>query len=227
MKVFYTDFCNSGTEAVYRKAGKYFPVSFRERLHRLYQDTDKMRFLLGRMLLIKALEEYGFNPEVSGTIKLSAHGKPYLPGEDFYFNISHSGNYVICAAMQGSDIGVDVEQMKPIELETVRRVMNDKEWEEIDNSSNPEETFYRYWCMKEAAVKADGRGFFIESEQVTVEGESVFISGECWCLKELSLHPEYKMYLAFKEPVTPLEIIRMPVDKLIDIDSFPPWGQMY
>ena len=46
------------------------------------------------------------------------YGKPYLSEHpDFYFNISHSGEYVLCA-IDNNPIGVDIEEVvRAIEYE--------------------------------------------------------------------------------------------------------------
>ncbi|WP_423237249.1 4'-phosphopantetheinyl transferase family protein [Clostridium putrefaciens] len=49
------------------------------------------------------------------------YGKPYS-GEypQFKFNISHSGDYVLCS-IDDKPIGVDIEEIKPIEYEEIAK----------------------------------------------------------------------------------------------------------
>ena len=39
------------------------------------------------------------------------HGKPFLKGNPFYFNLSHSGGIVACA-VQTCEVGLDVEKKR-------------------------------------------------------------------------------------------------------------------
>ena len=62
--------------------------------------------LLTKYIMIKhfGLKEYSLGFKV--------HGKPYILNDNqHYFNISHSGNYIICGTSD-TEIGVDVEEVK-------------------------------------------------------------------------------------------------------------------
>ena len=83
------------------------------------------------------------------------NGKPYLANRtDLFFNVSHSGNYVVCA-ISDTDIGVDIEVGSAIRPAVMRRCFNTMEQEWIDNDSKH---FIRLWTMKEAYMKLVGSG---------------------------------------------------------------------
>ncbi len=49
------------------------------------------------------------------------YGKPYLNGyPNYYFNISHSGEFVVCA-ISNNPVGIDIEQIKQIEYEEIAK----------------------------------------------------------------------------------------------------------
>ncbi len=80
------------------------------------------RFLSGagrELLRYAAKMEYGIDtsryPE-----KRTPSGKPYLDGVPFCFNLSHSGDYVVCA-LSDTAVGVDIEKIVPISLKVMRR----------------------------------------------------------------------------------------------------------
>ena len=82
---------------------------FREKIDRKKLREDQNRTLAGAVLLKKGIEKMGVNPDVR--IKVAPKGKPYIDG--FFFNISHSGDKAVCA-FGTSEIGVDIEKIKPL-----------------------------------------------------------------------------------------------------------------
>ncbi|MBD3347403.1 MAG: 4'-phosphopantetheinyl transferase superfamily protein [Chitinivibrionales bacterium] len=127
---------------------------------RFKKETDRHRSLLGKLLLKWTLRKvYGIQamPELT----YNQYKRPYLkefPSIDF--NISHSGGWVVCGVTDNGQIGVDVQQMRPINLEIARRFFAPREANFIENSV-PEyqlDYFYRFWTLKEAYIKAEGKG---------------------------------------------------------------------
>lgn len=92
-------------------------------------------------------------------------GKPYAIGLDVHFNISHSGNFVVCAVSE-RPIGIDVEQLRPIRGKLTQKVCTPEElayiqeapgWgEELTGESM--RRFFRVWTTKEAYFKWTGTG---------------------------------------------------------------------
>ena len=48
-------------------------------------------------------------------IVYSDFGKPYLNSQPYKFNVSHSGDWVVCS-VGNSKIGVDIEEIKNIDI---------------------------------------------------------------------------------------------------------------
>jgi 4'-phosphopantetheinyl transferase len=103
----------------------------------------------------------GLPPDVI-TFRVGEHGKPELDQNDFQgsFNLSHSGDWIVCAVSSGADVGVDIESMRrtPDFLKLGRRFYHPLEFEVL--SALPEERradyFFDLWTLKEASVKARG-----------------------------------------------------------------------
>ena len=85
-------------------------------------------------------------------------GKPTLKDHsDIHFNISHCGKAVACVVAD-RPVGIDVEETNRYKDSIARYAMNDKEYDEINNSANPAEAFTKLWTMKEALLKYTGEG---------------------------------------------------------------------
>lgn len=85
------------------------------------------------------------------------HGKPEIDG--FYFNLSHSGNMVLCAVSENS-VGCDIEKIETPTLKIAKRFFTENENIYLDHFEENEkaEEFFRLWTMKEAYVKMTGEG---------------------------------------------------------------------
>ena len=88
-------------------------------------------------------------------------GKPYLPGGDRFFSLSHSGEYALLAVSY-SDIGADIEKVTVYRDAVARRVFtpDEREWIRQD----PDRRFFELWTAKESVIKLDGRGLSLGME---------------------------------------------------------------
>lgn len=138
----------------------------RTRLERLRQREDQQRFLFGRGLLrIFAGAHLGLSPE---HVKLNhgPFGKPFVvanPGAPtFQFNVSHSGKLILLAFHPLHEVGVDVEQVRPMaDWDAVaRRSFPDNEYRALATlpAKNQLPAFFQAWSRHEAGLKALGRG---------------------------------------------------------------------
>jgi len=87
------------------------------------------------------------------------------------FNLSHSGGLVACLVTLGVDVGVDVESTQR-DLDMVRladRFFSPEEASVVRALTGPEqrERFFAYWTLKEAYLKACGRGLSIPLRRVS------------------------------------------------------------
>lgn len=129
------------------------------------------------------------------TLIYGSKGKPYFKDEKFYFSLSHSGDYVLCAVSR-EEIGADIQECKPgVQENLARRVLTEKEWE-YWNTLKPggEEAdlyFYEKWTEKEARGKLTGEGILSEMGSADERGErykqdNFLIPGYCISLCQYS-----------------------------------------
>lgn len=120
------------------------------------QKADSM--LIGETLAKAAIRQT-FGIPIQRQHIVSDNGKPYLENfPDVHFNISHSGEYVVCA-VSDVPIGVDIQKIyKRYTPELSARVCSDAEIAKIEHSRQPAAEFTGLWTKKEAVVKMHGIG---------------------------------------------------------------------
>ena len=129
------------------------------------------------------------------------YNKPFLKGDKIRFNISHSGNLAICALSGNTDVGIDIEFMKDIEIDDFKMQMTDREWKQIYHAELKKVAFYNYWTKKEAVIKADGMGLSIPLKSFEVIDNHANINNQDFFIKEIELANNYKCHLAFREKI--------------------------
>lgn len=133
----------------------------RKRVDRFHFEDDKKRTVCGDMLARQMIAAQCGICEESILISATANGKPYTDDAALELNISHSGDYVLCAVSH-NPIGVDIERIRPIEDNLLRFVCTDEELSFVTDSTAPEKEqlhrFFRVWTEKEAYFKYRGTG---------------------------------------------------------------------
>lgn len=137
--------------------------SRKEHIDRLRRSEDKIRSLAAELLLQKLLERFG----VTGAIlHRDPTGKPYLSGCDLYVSISHCDQIVACAVSE-EPVGIDVEQIRPVDLNICRHICTDEEKSYIGTDGTEGQLcqdpdillrFFTVWTAKEAYFKKRGTG---------------------------------------------------------------------
>lgn len=110
---------------------------------------DSLRCLGGYILLTKMIGEFS-----EEDVCYNENGKPSISGKPF-FNISHSGDYVIVAVHE-KEVGVDIQMFRENALKVAPKVFSKEEieWMNLD----PISRFHILWSQKESVVKLLGTG---------------------------------------------------------------------
>lgn len=175
-----------------------FSADFQERIKRYRRWQDAQLSLLGRILLFNGIEEiYKDNPH-NKVIKHTKHSKPYFDDDLIHFNISHSGDIVVCALNDGHEIGIDIETVTDIGIDDFKFQMTEIEWNKVILSSNKKDAFFDYWTQKEAVIKAHGHGLTIPLKSFEILGNVTQINEEKYYLKEIKIDEKYKCYISLK-----------------------------
>lgn len=166
------DFTPDEYETAYRR----LTPSRKARLDRLKQEKDRLRSLAAELLLHRLLEQaYGIT---DAQVESAENGRPYLGNYPVFISLTHSGEWVACAASQ-APIGIDMELCAPRDLALARRFFREEEvayllagssWKEIPTPCRDPallERFYEIWTAKEAWFKLQGSGI-TELKQVNI-----------------------------------------------------------
>ncbi|SMC21813.1 4'-phosphopantetheinyl transferase [Clostridium acidisoli DSM 12555] len=163
-------------------------------------------------LLIRYIINRKLNYKIKDIIfKYNNFGKPYLFGSsEFQYNISHSGKYVVCATSNKA-IGVDIENIKPIDMSIIKHVFTKNEYNDFENAEKKTETFYSIWTLKESFVKLIGSGLNIPLNSFCIDG--IFNTNtyckykdETFYFKQYNIDPDYKLSICYKEKILQDEI---------------------
>lgn len=130
---------------------------------------DKKRTVVGEMLARKAIAEWCDVLAESIVFEKTEAGKPYVKDLPVEFNISHSGDVVVCA-VDDKPVGIDIEKIRPIDLTVAKRICTDEELVYLFNHTPTEHDFvyttnheiltrfFELWTAKEAYGKCIGVG---------------------------------------------------------------------
>ena len=124
-----------------------------------YSASRRATFLAGRALLAAVLAQQHhlstLPPLVVGPHGRPAFADPELPD----FNLSHSGDWLWLAFGRGT-LGLDVEQQRPRRNldKLMAHVLSAEELCWVEAEADPLTAFYRLWTLREAVLKACGRG---------------------------------------------------------------------
>ena len=148
-------------EALYAAAYRAASPVRREKTDRYRRGEDRRLSLGAEALLRHALRCAG-REETPLTFTYGAYGKPYLQ-EDVYFNLSHAGDWVLCA-LSPEEVGCDIERIVPAEMKLAQRFFTPAEYGRLVRCPTPEAQsalFFRYWTLKESFLKATGQGMHL------------------------------------------------------------------
>ena len=154
-----------------KKAYLLVPKERREKID-FYRFNKDKKLSAGAFLLLKKLLSDENIPNFK--IKTGKYEKPYISDNiNIYFNLSHSGKMVLCA-ISDRELGVDIEINDPtIDLNIAKHYFYNSEYENIMNSKNSPDEFFRYWVLKESYMKYTGLGMNLklDSFEIIIEDE--------------------------------------------------------
>ena len=173
---------------------KKLPMPVRADILKFKKWEDRQRSLFSKLLLTDGLNTIGENSYSLEQIKLTKYKRPYFD-DDIDFNITHSGEYVVCAISFNHKIGIDIEEIKEIPLSDFENEFSSDEMKAIMNSENSMNAFYSLWTQKEAFLKAIGTGLYVPLHQIRIDDKVVKWNKQEWFLTKIVVDHKYVSHL--------------------------------
>lgn len=161
----------------------------KQRCAALFSERHRAEYVLSHAMLRLVLCEYApVKPEMWHFVT-NVWGKPEIASPvldtPLWFNLSHTDGFVACVAGRVQNLGVDVENMNRVVScdEIAKHFFAPAEYEHF--RSVPlvlkRDTFFRIWTLKEAYIKAEGKGLAIPLDSFhfrVSEGDSAEVTFE-------------------------------------------------
>lgn len=167
------------------------------RLQKLRREDDKIMYILSHSLLRLLMGCRLRSDPGSITFLKDKNGRPFIPGEKLYFNISHTRNAFAVAIAKTYVPGIDIERInRDIDHEQVaENYFSNKEIEYISRDRQERKAFYRLWTRKESLLKSIGSGIVTDLTKVEVSGDSNSLPSELFPDEKFSpLYEKYYIY---------------------------------
>ena len=143
-----------------------------QRVERFKSPIRQREFAITRAMLRRVLAWVLRIQPQAVCFEHNAQGKPFLPENTVFFNVSHSHEVALIAISLDAPLGVDIEHIHPREnyLKLARRFFAPGEYQAL--IALPEniqlKAFHTIWTRKEAFVKANAKGIALGLDQFQV-----------------------------------------------------------
>lgn len=125
-------------------------------------DKHRRRYIVSHVAMRRILAQQLYIPKEEVQIHTQDRGKPYIPTNQIYFNLSHSEEMAVLAVSRISNVGIDIEYLNSNidTLEIAKRFFHPLEYEQLKNINleSRKKYFYYCWTGKEAFLKTTGLG---------------------------------------------------------------------
>lgn len=200
------------------------PLNRKEKIIRFNNRDDAKRALLGDILTRYIVCKQRNLKIEDIQVDNNQYGKPFFKNiPDFHFNVSHSGDWVVCVA-HNSPVGTDIEQVQPIEIDIAKRFFSRSEYQALiaKDSSEQLSFFYDIWTAKESYIKAVGKGLSIplDSFSFAFDGEKIVLEPSAtqniYYFKRYLVDPKYKLTVCALTNEFADNVLRISLDELYE-----------
>jgi len=197
-RIYYTFIQENSHSLLLKRFSMDFPENYQNKIKNFRRWQDAQLSLLGLYLLRYSLKQFEKKLDIS-ELNFNSNSKPYLNGENLEFNISHSGDIVVCAISDQFEIGIDIEILKDIDVGDFKGQMTDNELKKVIYANDVTSSFFDYWTQKEAVLKAQGSGIIEFLQSFEIIGKRTTLNHSHFFIKEIPLDDRYKCHIAFKD----------------------------
>lgn len=130
----------------------------RERIARMKFPRKKTIALVTELLIRDEISKAVGADRTKIEFSYNEYGKPALKGADYFFSVSHSGDFIAFSGGADSEVGVDIQIADHADYRIAERFFTPEEYAAICAAPLSEREFFRIWTLKEAYVKMLGTG---------------------------------------------------------------------
>lgn len=163
---------------------RLFPLLDKRRLEKvaaMKHHEERLRSIYAGLLLRHVFLSQGYSVQLWQNIEIAegSHGKPYLANcAGFFYSLSHSGEWVLCAADE-KEIGADIQEAGKSKLAVAKRFYAEEEYQRLlqygSDLDRQTEELYRIWAAKESCAKLTGRGIGAGISRYVTDGTYMHI----------------------------------------------------
>jgi 4'-phosphopantetheinyl transferase len=200
------------------------------RIRRFVRSEDAVRSLIAELLVRHIIGFHRQIPHDKIFFDINPYGKPILRGDpSFHYNISHSGDWVLCAVSEAS-VGIDIEKIASVDPHIAERYFTEAEQRYVFAAGTTDgqwlNRFYEIWTLKESYIKAVGTGLSMPLQFFSVVKDELQKSfqlqtttlNEKYYFRQYELDPLYKCAVCAELPIS-VETIN-PLDGEDFLNSF-------
>lgn len=155
MQIYYADPA-AFDNAVLNRMTPLLPPEKQLSIAKIKHNPTRRQAVLAWALLVWSLREQqpgGSLPPLAFT----ETGKPFFPGGELHFNLSHTDT-LVCLALSDRPVGIDAQTLTTPSDAVAKRVLSPAEQLLLDSAEDPATVFTTFWTQKEAFVKQTGEG---------------------------------------------------------------------
>ncbi|WP_374175246.1 4'-phosphopantetheinyl transferase superfamily protein [Flavobacterium tructae] len=167
---------------------EFLPQKFRQEVLKYRKWDDRYNCLFGKLMVHMGAHVLGNHSFEFEKIIKDNYGKPYMLDSNFNFNISHSGNMVVCVFSK-QEIGIDIEEINEIDYSLFENVFSSQEFAEINRDGL--DKFYEFWTRKESVIKAIGKGMSIPLTEIEINKDYVTYGEDTWYTKSFKIDNKF------------------------------------
>ncbi len=204
----------------------------RSRANRFRFNKHRSAYVFAHAVLRDVLSHYLYCPPRDIEFGESAFGKPFVVDKNNakvpQFNLSHAGLVVLVAVSGERSVGIDVEEIRPIEEFQLiaKRNFTRLECAYVLGQAleNRDRRFFRCWTRKEAYIKAIGKGLSIPldsfetllgpGQPVGPSTDVVDAHGTKWFLEDIDAPANYMAALAVEDGIDRLVHLQWKADRI-------------
>ena len=166
-------------------------------------EKNKLKSLRNAMFSHVLSEDFGCDETAALKNK---YGKPYIPGSDIDFSITHSTD--VCAiAVSDKPVGIDIEKKDRVKnIDGMLRFFSDEEKARIEKADNKADEFLRIWTYREAFSKEEGVGLTLYTKEnivIDYEKNRVLRNGRTLNFFEV-YYDDYLLTICSEDEIQPM-----------------------